>query len=197
MPLLTVAQFREHVTTTIPDAAVQTLLDAAEAAIVEVVGAPGAVTEYIDARPVGGGYGPWAVGTSYRRVSVGRPIATVTSVTEYVGDTAFVLDATDYRASGYVLTRLPHGTNPRERWGSRIVVVYAPQDEIADRSRVQIELVRLDLNAEPGLALQSVEGFDERYSGAGVLNYSQERADLLASLGSAAAGGMVVVGDEY
>ena len=41
-----------------------------------------------------------------------------------------------------------------------------------------------------------VEGFEERYSGAGLLNYSQERADLLAPLGSAAAGGMIVVGDD-
>ena len=194
--MLTVDQFREHVTTTLPDAALQTLLDAAEAAILEVVGEPGEVTEYITARPTGSGFAPWGLSVGYRRISVARPIATVTSVTEYLSDEGTVLDTTDYRASGYVLQRIPDGTHPRWYWGNRVVVAYMPQDETADRERVQIELVRLDLNARPGLAEQAVEGFLERYSGAGLLQYSQERADLLASLGSAASGGMVVVGDD-
>ena len=194
--LLTVDQFREHVTTTIPDAALQTLLDAAEAAVLEVVGEPGDITEYIIARPVANGYAPWGLSPGYNRISVSRPIATITSVTEYLSDVGTVLDGTDYRASGYVLQRVPDGTNPRWYWGNRVTVVYTPQDETADRERVQIELVRLDLNARPGLAEQAVEGFLERYSGAGLLNYSAERADLLASLGSAASGGMVVVGDD-
>ena len=180
--LLTVDQFREHVTTSLPDAALQTLLNAAEAAILEVVGEPGEVTEYITARPTNDGYAPWGISPGYRRISVARPIASVTSVT-------------DYRASGYVLQRIPDGTHPRWQWGQRVVVVYTPGDETADRERVQIELVRLDLNAQPGIALETIGTWEERYSGAGLLNYSAERADLLASLGSAASGGMVVVGE--
>jgi hypothetical protein len=198
--ILTVAELREHVTSALPDAALQRLLDAAEDAIVERVGAPGAITEYVSAWASGAGYAPWGLTTGMRRITVSRPIGTIASVTEYlsagaVGDPGIILDATDYRASGYVLARLPGGTHSRWYWGQQVAVVYTPADETADRTRVQIALVRLDLNAEPGLAQQITEGFAERFSGAGLLNYSEERADLLASLGSAVAGGMGVVDD--
>lgn len=198
MTLLTVAELREHVTSAHPDAALQRLLDASEAAIVERVGAAGPITEHVLSWSSGAGYAPWGLTMGLRRITVSRPIGTIASVTEYlsveaVGDPGVVLDATDYRADGYVLTRLQDGTHSRWYWGQSVAVVYTPADETADRERVQIALVRLDLNAEPGLAQQITEGFAERFSGAGLLNYSEERADLLASLGSAASGGMGIV----
>ncbi len=197
MTLLTVAELREHINSERPDAALQALLDAAEASIVDVVGSPAAVTEYINAMAPGDGYAPWGLTLGLKRISLSRQIGAITSITEYLGpygDPGTVLDVTDYRASGFVVTRLPAGTNPRGSWGQRVVVVYTPADETAGRIRVQIGLVRLDLNAEPGLAQQITEGFAERFSGAGLLNYSEERADLLASLGSAG-GGIAFVDD--
>jgi hypothetical protein len=170
--LLTVAELREHVTSTLPDAALQRLLDASEAAIVEIVGATGEITEHIH------GYG-------LHRIVVARPIETVSSVTE----DHIVLAADDYRASGYVVTRTGHGTNPSWIWGSYLTVVYTPADDAVERQRVQMELVRLDLNWKPGLTQQTVEGFAEQYAA----TYEQSRADILDTL-SASGGGMVVIG---
>ncbi len=186
--LLTVAQFREHVTTTLSDSALQTLLDASEAAIVAAVGATGEVTEYLSAHAF--------YGDALHRITVARQIGTIASVTEYSGSVATVLDATDYRASGYVLSRLPHGTHSQWAWSHRVAVVYTPADDTSERERVQLELVKLDLNAQPGLAAQSVEGFGETYNSNSVMNYEIERALILATLGGSG-GGMVVVGDEY
>ncbi len=197
MTLLTVPELREHINSALPDAALQHLLDASEATIVDVVGAPGAITEYINAMAPGDGYAPWGLTLGLKRISLSRQLGTVTSVTEYIGpygDPGTVLDATDYRASGFILTRLPDGNHKRGSWSQRVVVVYTPADETADRIRVQIELVRLELNSKPGLAQQITEGFAERFSGFGLLNYSEERADLLASLLSVG-GGIAFVDD--
>ncbi len=178
--LLSVAQLREHVVSTLPDSALQTLLDAAAAAIVAVAGPSGEIAEYLSAQPF--------YGDGLHRITTARLIGTIASVTEYSGDVATILDATDYRASGYVLTRLPSGTHPQWAWSHRVVVVYTPADDTDERNRVQLELVKLDLDSHPGLASQSVEGFAEAYRG----DYEAERAAILATLGSG--GGMVVVG---
>lgn len=166
--ILTVADLRTFVTSALPDAALQTLLDAAEAAIVGVAGATGEVTEY-----VAGGYS---------RIVVGRQIGTLTSITE----DDVLLAATDYRGSGYVLTRLDDAGNPRP-WGTAVTVVYTPADDTAERQRVQLELVKLDLNYRPGLIAQSVEGFAEQYAA----TYEQSRADILDTLSPGS--GMVVI----
>lgn len=173
---LTVAQFRAFPGTpsvdVLPDASLTILLNAAIAAVNEVAGATGEVTEYL----TGG----------YTRIVVGRQIGTVTSVTE----NDVVLAATDYRASGYVLTRLDTAGDA-STWGT-VVVVYTPSDDTAERQRVQLELVKLDLNYRPGLIAQSVEGFAEQYSSSSVMNYEIERGLILATLGGAS-GGMVVI----
>lgn len=173
--LLTVDQLRTFVTSSLGDEALLTLLNAAEAAIVEVAGATGEITEHIH------GYG-------LHRIVVNREIGTITSVTEHDGGTETVLDATDYRASGYVLTRIGTGTSPRWYWAPHVVVVYTPADDAAERQRVQMELVKLDLNWKPGLTVQSVEGFAEQYAA----TYEQARADILATLGGGSVG-MVIV----
>jgi hypothetical protein len=176
---LTVTQLRQFVTSSLEDAPLQTLLDAAATAIVGVAGATGEITEHVSA---------WD--GFYHRITVARPIAAITSVTEYAGGVETILAADDYRADGYVLTRLGYGTNPRWWfWGRHVVVVYTPADDTAERQRVQMELVKLDLNWKPGLTVQGVEGFTEQYAA----TYEQSRADILGTLGGAS-GGMVVVG---
>ena len=176
---LTVAQFRAFPGTpsedVLPDASLQILLDAAIAAVNEVAGATGEVTEHIH-------------GHGYARITVARLIGTIASVTE----DDVVLAADDYRASGYVIKRTGHGTNPSWRWGSYLTVVYTPADDTAERQRVQLELVKLDLAYQPGLAGQKIGTWEETYSASSVMNYEIERGLILASLG-ASGGGMLVV----
>ena len=169
---LTVAQLRTFVTSSLVDDALQTLLDAAAASIVDVTGATGEVTEYLNGH--------------YPRIVTSRLIGTVTSVTE----DDVTLAADDYRASGYVLTRLDDGTNPRSAWGSEVVVVYASPDATAEYDRVQLELVKLDLAQNPGLVSQRIGDWEETYRTDAT--YEAQRADILASL-TAAGGGMLVV----
>ncbi len=170
---MTVAQLRTFVTSPLPDEALLTLLSAAASAITGVAGATGEVTEY-----VAGGY---------TRIVVGRQIGTLTSVTE----NGTALTATDYRASGYVLTRLDTAANPTT-WGTAVVVVYTPADDTAERQRVQLELVKLDLTYQPGLVSQDIGTWSETYQNAASMSYADQRAEILASLG-ASGGGMVVI----
>lgn len=167
---LTVDQLRLFVTSPLLDDALLTLLSAAAAAIAGVAGATSEITEYVS-----GGY---------TRIVVARQIGTLTSVTE----DDVLLVAADYRASGYVLTRLDSSGNPGI-WGGRIVVVYTPADDTAERQRVQLELVKLDLNQNPGLSAETIGTWSETY--AAPASYAETRAAILASLTTG--GGMVIV----
>jgi hypothetical protein len=182
--LLTVDQLRTFVASGLPDSALQTLLNAAEQAIVALAGATGDVTEYLSAQQF--------YGDGLHRITVARPIGTITSVTEHSGGVATMLDATDYRASGYVLSRLPNGTHPQWAWAHRVTVVYTPADDTSERERVQVELVKLDLSWAPGLVQQQIGTWSESYALPG--SYEAERAAILATLGGSGSG-MVVVGE--
>jgi hypothetical protein len=169
--ILTVDEIRPFVdfpTGDAADAALQILLDAAEQAIVGRIGAAGAVTETVD--------GGWPT------LILSRPIVSVTSITEDVDGDATLLDATDYRfaAGGYVLTRVSGRTHFRTDWHGRTRVVYASADDAADRQRVQIALVRLDLNHRPGLTAEAIGAWSQSYSGT---TYQDEREDILATIG--------------
>ena len=170
---LSVAQLRTFVDSELGDDALQALLDAAAEAIAEVAGSTDAVTEYL----AGG----------YARIVTVRQVASVTSITE----DGILLGTDDYRAAGYVLTRLATGTHPASRWGRESVAVYAPADEAAERDRVQLALVKLDLTHNPGLASERVGDWQEDYTSNSAFNYETERASILASLGTSG-GGMVV-----
>jgi hypothetical protein len=180
---LTVEQFRDFVRTSLSDESVQKLLEAAKLAIDQVAGPVGEITETIEA---------WEWGDGLPRITTKRPMSAVVSVTEYVGDRPIVLAADDYRVSGYVLTRLGHGTNPRWHWGSRVVVVYATADDAAERDRVQLELVKLDLTYSPGLSSQTIGTWSEAYTDGAT--YAADREAILSSLLPTSGGGMVVVG---
>jgi hypothetical protein len=164
---LTVGDLRKHVTTNLVDPALQKLLDAAYAAIANRVGSAGAVTEFAD-----GGY-PTLI--------LDRQAASITSVTETVGGTAIVLAANDYRVSGYVLTRLNTGTNPRTIWGPTETLYVPPVDD-AESDRVAIGLVRLDLTHNPGLTAEKIGDWEETYADNSAMNYGLEREVLLGSL---------------
>ena len=188
--LLTVADFRELVTTSIVDHALQGLLNAAELAITKRYGVVGLST---DIRAGGGGL-----------IQLSRRAASINSVTEQwfpdasdsadlAQDTrasAFWLEGTalavnDYTLdqSGLWLQRRGDGDNPASTWGQAVKVNYLSFDDTAERRRVQLKLVQLDIATQPGLAAQTIGPWMEQYSGSSVWNYEAEREAILASMG--------------
>jgi hypothetical protein len=169
LSLLTVDELREHVTTSLDDAAVQRLLDDAEAAIVGYAGEVGTLTEF-----VGGG------GLS---IVTARPIATITSIIERTDSYVPVTLATDdFRVRDqYVIDRLRLGTNRWLHWRGVVEITYVPIDDTATRKIVQAELVQLELDTKPGLASETVGAWTQTFSVA-AKSTAEQRLEILARL---------------
>lgn len=165
MALLTLAEARTHITTSLVDAALQRLLDAAEDAITDAIGPVGNVTETFTA-----GAGDL--------IMLSRRASAVVSVNER----ASALNANDYELynSGQLLHRRDLGTNPDSRWRGRVIVVYTPVSDVARRKVAQLALVNLDLTFNPGAASERIGDWTETYRTDA--EYVQERRAILASL---------------
>ncbi|HEY5275074.1 MAG TPA: hypothetical protein VIK38_00810 [Coriobacteriia bacterium] len=179
MAILTVAQLRTFITTPLEDPALQILLDAEEAAIIAEAGATGEVTEYLQ--------GAWN-----HRLVLDHLAGTIARVTEHWGGTETVLSTDDYRAEGYVLSRLGNGTNQSWRWAPHVVVVHTPTTDTAEWDRVQVDLVRLDLSRNPGITAETIGTWSTSYAAPTAID--EERAAILASLGGG--GRMTIVADD-
>ena len=168
--ILTVSEFREHVETSLGNAAVQRLLDGAEALIVARAGVSGSITEL-----AGGGY---------RWITVTRPIGTLTSIIEDYGadDDPVTLAADDYLVfpPGTVIERLSGGTNSGLRWSGRVLVTYTPVDDTAIRKLVQLQLAKLEIAFTPGLAMTVIGSWTEQYLQG--KTYPEQQADILNAL---------------
>lgn len=173
---MSVAEFRTHKTTALPDAALQTLLDAEEQAITGILGPVGAYTELRDG---GGTY-----------LFLRWPAASITSVTERYGNVSTVLSPTDYelRTDGVSLRRLAYGPNASLAWLGAVTVVYPAADDLANRKRVQLALTQLDLNHNPGLSSERIGDWEEAFVNNSAMNYREEREAILATLQSTGVG---------
>lgn len=168
MPLLTVAELREHgIGDGPPEGMLTRLLSAAEGAIEGLYGSAGG--ERTDVR--------YGAGDLLR---LSRPAQSVATVSETVGTTTTTLAPNDFELTprGRLLRRLNTGTNPRSAWGERIVLTYTPIDDTADRIRVAVALVKLDL-AYNGYQSEGAPEFQRTR-----LPYDDTRAELLESLAS-------------
>lgn len=187
--LMTIAQFRVFVTTRIADSGIQMLLDAAEQAITKRYGVIGLST---DIRT--GGFGS---------IQLARRAASISSVTECwfldVSDpsdlaidaaaSSFWLQGTELVANDYTLDvtglwlqRRADGDNPATTWGQAVKVNYTSFDDTAERIRVQLKLVQLDIANNPGLAQQTIGPWLEQYTGSSVWNYKTEHEAILDSM---------------
>lgn len=99
------------------------------------------------------------------------------------GGTIVDLETDDYerRPGGSILVRLPDGTHPARRWRGRVTVHYWPTDDGAERDRVAVSLVKLDLNLQPGLIESQIGTWSEKYAKLAA-SYNSEREDILSSL---------------
>jgi hypothetical protein len=178
--ILTVDELREHVNTDLGDDALQRLLDAAEWAIVNRAGAPGARTEIAS-----GGF---------RFIALARPAASITSIVETVSSADTTLISDDYLVGTgeMLIERLGTGTNPRSGWAERVTTVYTPVDDDPVRVEVQIALCQLAINYLPGLAEETIGEWTERFTNNSAWSNQAERDAILERLGIN--GRMVVVG---
>lgn len=117
-------------------------------------------------------------------VYLSKPALAITSISEdsvVLADDDWELDG-----GGQLLRRLNDGTNPSWYWRpfGPLIVTYQPKDELAQRQRVQLELVKQDINHQAGgLASQTIGQWSESYqASAPDSNYATERAAILASL---------------
>jgi hypothetical protein len=170
MTLLTVGEFREHAPSTLVDAAIQRILDAAEAEITAYAGPVGsAVTERVRA---GGS-----------TLVVSRRVSAVTSITETRWSTDTLLATNDWRLrSSYVIERLRTGTNPAGTGPGEVAVVYTPEDDTAVRKMVQVELSKIDIATNPGLASQTIGSWTEQYIQPGQSDPVEQRRLALGRL---------------
>lgn len=174
MGALTPEEFREHQSTALGDEAVQRLIDAARAAIVARFGPS---KEFTEQRRGGGSL-----------IFLSRPADTVTTVVERFGDQLGMadttLDASDYTVlpGGASIRREYTGVHPGDLWGDRVFVTYKPTDDDADRKRVEIALVKLDINHNPGLTSEQIADWSATYADNSAMNYSRERDEILSSL---------------
>lgn len=181
MTLLDVDELREHIQTTLVDAALQRLLDDAEALIVGFGGDVSAAEEIVR------GGSP--------RITVARPIDSVSAIRErdnYATPVTVAVD--DWEQNGrFTLTRLRYGTNRSSVWRGPVRVTYVPIDDTDTRKMVQVELVKLEIATSPGLASETVGAWTQTYSSIGSKSVPEQRADILSRLVETA--GFLVVAD--
>ena len=176
MSLLTAADIRQHVETGLDDAGLQTVIDRLDAELTQRAGPHhGPIVETLA--------GGWP------SVFLRRPIERVTQVREgsrIEPGTRALRQDTDYRVwpqegrierltPGSDFGGAPLGADRGPRFAAVVEVRYDPVDDEAQRRRVLLELVRLDL-AQSGRASESV-GEDYRYDS---LDYESHREALLA-----------------
>lgn len=172
-PILTPAIVREHIETSVPDTALQRLINDADLAVLTFAGPIGDAED----RRRGGGV----------LLFLSRTAGSITEVIERYGDvlglTDVTLDPTDYTLmpGGHYLRREWTGIHRSDRWADNVIVRYAAQDDVAARIRVELELVQLELNHQPGLVMDAAGPVQERYP-IGTGDYREIREAILATL---------------
>lgn len=180
--LVTPAEVREHVETDRTDEALTLLIADAEASLIVRYGPnyPGPVTLtrfLLDLSLV-----------TPTMLYLERPAESIASVTEFWGDpfneTETVLGPADYRLhyGGRALERLGNATNPRWLCGHRVVISYVPVDDMAQRRRICIDLVKLALRYNATKEVVAGDTREYAYD-----DYTVERANLLDELAQSVA----------
>lgn len=168
MSLVSPADVRVLVQTSVQDTDLQALIDRAEAEVLRYYGTHyvqgQTVTELLDSRGM-------------RSLFLRRRITSVTSVTEKTldGSLSYTLQSTGYHVWGTQgrVERLPRGTP----WEDLVEIVYTPADDNEYRRAVIIDLVRLYLH-RTAMQSESVGG-EYSYSAPA---WEPERASILTRL---------------
>lgn len=162
---LTVEQLRQHLTTSLGDEALAQKLAAAYEAIDSRFGLGGDTTELFDLRTGDLLVLSWAA----------------SSITSLVEDDIELTAGEDFMlVTPTLLRRIHSGPHPSNRWRGRLVVTYGPIANEAERDRVAIALVALEINFQPGLASRRLGEYAESFA-QGSTDYAGQREAILAS----------------
>lgn len=173
MTLLTPDDIRGFVPDSgLSDESLQILLDAAEAEIIRYAGdLDSAVEWHAGGQPV---------------LALARQAGAVSSVVEHNpwDSQSTTLDTTDYELdpTGYLIYRRTGGTTSRFHWWGRVVVTYVPVDEEAIRKGVELDLVALMINYQPGANSETVGSWTTQLSSNATWNNDTEREAILSRL---------------
>lgn len=170
MSLLTVDELKEFITTDIDDDTLQTLIDAAEAEIIEKCGALASqVDEFRDS-------------SLKTLLLLTRNATSITTVVEEIlsggayESTTLASDDYTLRHDGRMIERLQDGTNYRSTWGDVVTITYVPVDDTDKRKIATVNLVRLDIDYQ---GMKSEKIGDYSYT---TREYNNERAKIINGL---------------
>lgn len=173
MSLLTLAQLKARVTTSLDDATLQDLIDAAEAEIARWAGSY-ALTN--DGLPV---IGVTETIRTPGALSI-RLLASVDTITTVTEDDELLELDTDYLVEGDTLTRLDSSGTP-DTWGDVVAVEYHPLDATAVRRVATASLVELHLNQHPGITSMTIGQWAEAYA-SDAAGYDEARYAILSQV---------------
>jgi hypothetical protein len=167
MSLVTTADVRALINTSLADADLQQVIDRVEAEVTARIGVPqddGGTVQIVKTLEGEG-----------MNLFLPTEIAEIVSIAETsASGVVYTLLTTDYRKwGGGVIERLPEGTN----WEDQVTVTYKAVDDRLERTRAIIDLVRLDLN-RTAFASESVAG-EYSYT---ALDYQKERKQIMRRL---------------
>lgn len=172
--MLTVADFREFVTTSLGDDSVQKLLDDAYQSIHDRVGELGTTTAYLT------GGGEFLV-LPYRA----DPSKEIT-VTEWYGSSIPTeIEDDDFQLGndGVSLRRRSDGTNSAYLWPAALTqVVFTRRDDEAKRDMAALDLAKLSYDYDPTVTQETIDGYSQTRSANSAFSYTVERENILARL---------------
>lgn len=167
MSVTTLANVKNRIPVDLTDAELQIMIDRIESRLTQIYGAPGATARTDTFYDAGNGY----VKLPRNFVSI-EAVYNGTTVDTEVDDP---LEATDYRATGATIRRLPYGYS----WLDTIVVEWTPTDITDEWIECVIDIVRLRLARTAHRAERTAEW---SYSGA---QWEEDEREIMARLGSA------------
>lgn len=179
MPLLTVEDLREHISTSLSDDALQVIIDANEALINRVLGELGVPLTEIHHQT---GYESIIL-TEHRFNVVDSP-PSPTVIMGYGLPGAVTLDPDDFRVEGVAIRRIDWGGNPGIWYDTPIAVTGTLVDNTEERILAMIQLCNLDINYKPGVQSYTVGKRSVTYgSGQQASTLPELKAEVLATYG--------------
>jgi hypothetical protein len=185
VPLLTVEDYRELVTTSASDEAIQLALDANTALLNRVLGELGVPVVEVHHQT---GY-ETIILTSHRFQVLDSP-PSPTIVVGYGLPGAVTLADDDFRVEGTVIRRIDYGTNVGIYWDTPIAITGLLEDNTDERILALVQLVQIDLANTTGSGT-GASGVRARTVGKHRVEYfgpeeggtvTQQKADVLATL---------------
>jgi hypothetical protein len=168
MSLVTLAEVRALINTSLVDANLQVVIDRVEAEVTARIGAPQDDSGTATITKILPGEGD--------NLFLPGEVASIVSIVERdEGGVTYTLLETDYRVwGGGVIERLPEDSH----WEDQVLVTYKPVDDRLRRTAAIIDLVRLDLSRTAMLG-ESVAG---EYSYTAPGNWEAERKRIMKRL---------------